>query len=349
MHRYLKKAVCYLAILICVPYFVTVFLNGSGRAGSAEVDATYVRVVGCDSGNDTHAADGDGSEGSGKSSDSENRDVDDDSVNNSSSGGSVKSSGSEERDSDVSGKKIIEMPLEDYGISVMAKEMPGSYNKEAWKAQAVLVRTSICEKMNQDGSDTVLEQSYLTDAQKKQLWGSNKYYSYYNKLKKAWEETDGEILTWKGKPAYAPFCRLTNGSTRDAKESLGEEYPYLKKVTCPKDLEDEWQIQTTMVKNLDAKVTALDSAGYVKKVRVGEETMSGEAFREEYHLASSSFILQKYDGKLRIITCGVGHGYGMSQYTANEMAKKGKTYKEILGYFYKKTKIREVAEIVQGE
>ena len=25
MHRYLKKAVCYLAILICVPYFVTAF------------------------------------------------------------------------------------------------------------------------------------------------------------------------------------------------------------------------------------------------------------------------------------------------------------------------------------
>lgn len=246
-------------------------------------------------------------------------------------------------------KKIIEMPLEDYGISVMAKEMPGSYKKEAWKAQAVLVRTAICKRMNHDGSDTVLEQSYLTDAQKKQLWGSNKYYSYYNKLKKAWEETDGEILTWKGKPAYAPFCRLTNGSTRDAKESLGEEYPYLKKVTCPKDLENEWQIQTTMEKKLDAKVTALDSAGYVKKVRVGEEIMSGEAFREKYHLASSSFILQKYDGKLRIITCGVGHGYGMSQYTANEMAKKGKTYKEILGYFYKKTKIREVAEIVQGE
>ena len=44
MHRYLKKAVCYLAILICVPYFVTVFLNGSGRGGSVEVDETYVRV-----------------------------------------------------------------------------------------------------------------------------------------------------------------------------------------------------------------------------------------------------------------------------------------------------------------
>ncbi len=349
MHRYLKKSVCYLAILICVPYFVTAFLNGSGRGGSVEVDETYVRVEssesGDGSGNGADIVDGEENGGGSKNRDgSGGRDVDDD---------SVKNSGSKERNGNNSNlrgsKKIIEMPLEDYGISVMAKEMPGSYRKEAWKAQAVLVRTSICEKMNQDGSDTVLEQSYLTDAQKKQLWGSNKYYSYYNKLKKAWEETDGEILTWKGKPAYAPFCRLTNGSTRDAIESLGEEYPYLKKVTCPKDLENEWQIQTTMEKKLDAKVTALDSAGYVKKVRVGEEIMSGEAFREKYHLASSSFILQKYDGKLRIITCGVGHGYGMSQYTANEMAKKGKTYKEILGYFYKKTKIREVAEIVQGE
>ncbi len=338
MHRYLKKAVCYLAILICVPYFVTAFLNGSGRGGSVEVDETYVRVESSESG-----------DGSGNGADIADGDEN--------GGGSKNRDGSGGRDTDVDGvdkknagsRKIIEMPLEDYGIGVMAKEMPGSYRKEAWKAQAVLVRTAICKRMNHDGSDTVLEQSYLTDAQKKQLWGSNKYYSYYNKLKKAWEETDGEILTWKGKPAYAPFCRLTNGSTRDAKESLGEEYPYLKKVTCPKDLENEWQIQTTMEKKLDAKVTALDSAGYVKKVRVGEEIMSGEAFREKYHLASSSFILQKYDGKLRIITCGVGHGYGMSQYTANEMAKKGKTYKEILGYFYKKTKIREVAEIVQGE
>ena len=50
MHRYLKKAVCYLAILIFVPYFVTAFLNGSGRGGSVEVDETYVRVESSESG-----------------------------------------------------------------------------------------------------------------------------------------------------------------------------------------------------------------------------------------------------------------------------------------------------------
>ena len=32
---------------------------------------------------------------------------------------------------------------------------------------------------------------------------------------------------------------------------------------------------------------------------------------------------------------GFGHGIGMSQTGANEMAKKGKGYKEILALFYK--------------
>ena len=68
-------------------------------------------------------------------------------------------------------------------------------------------------------------------------------------------------------------------------------------------------------------------------VRVGQETVNGEEFRQTYGLASSCFILQKYDGKLRITTRGVGHGLGLSQYTANEMAKEGKDAAEILQYF----------------
>ena len=36
----------------------------------------------------------------------------------------------------------------------------------------------------------------------------------------------------------------------------------------------------------------------------------------------------------------------MSQYTANEMAKEGKSYKEILQFFYEGTEMKEVAEIL---
>ena len=43
---------------------------------------------------------------------------------------------------------------------------------------------------------------------------------------------------------------------------------------------------------------------------------------------------------------GIGHGLGMSQNTANEMAKEGKKYDEILQYFYEGTEMKEVAEIL---
>ena len=62
---------------------------------------------------------------------------------------------------------------------------------------------------------------------------------------------------------------------------------------------------------------------------------------------SACFTLQDYNGKLRVTTRGVGHGLGMSQYTANRMAKEGKDYKEILDYFFSGTEIKEVTEILK--
>lgn len=49
---------------------------------------------------------------------------------------------------------------------------------------------------------------------------------------------------------------------------------------------------------------------------------------------------------MRVTTKGIGHGLGMSQNTANEMAKEGKKYDEILQYFYEGTEMKEVAEIL---
>lgn len=49
---------------------------------------------------------------------------------------------------------------------------------------------------------------------------------------------------------------------------------------------------------------------------------------------------------MRVTTKGIGHGLGMSQNTANEMAKEGKQYDEILQYFYEGTEMKEVAEIL---
>ena len=115
------------------------------------------------------------------------------------------------------------------------------------------------------------------------------------------------------------------------------------------DIEAEEQIQTVTMEDMDAEVKECDTAGYVLSVQVGKEEVSGEEFRTNYHLASSCFTLQKYNGKLRITTRGVGHGLGMSQNTANQMAKNGREYEEILEEFFEDTDMKEVTDIVLAD
>lgn len=240
----------------------------------------------------------------------------------------------------------LELPLEEYCIGRMAKEIPADYEEEALKAQAVIVRTSVYKSIKEGGTQVVLEDDFWTEEEMRQQWGSS-YSGHYRKMQNAWNDTEGQVVMYGENLANTPFTRLTNGNTRDGKEVLGsEDYPYLKIKDCPLDIEAAEQIQTVTVDDMDAEVTAMDTAGYVTSVRVGQETVNGEEFRQTYGLASSCFILQKYDGKLRITTRGVGHGLGLSQYTANEMAKEEKDVSEILQYFFEGTEIKEVAEIV---
>ncbi len=241
----------------------------------------------------------------------------------------------------------LELSLEEYGIGILAKVIPADYEEEALKAQAVLVRTSIYRSIHENGTDVVLTEKFWTRDDMENAW-AGEYSKNYNRLKKAWSDTKEQVLLYEDELATTSYFRLSNGNTRDGREALGEEYPYLKIVDCPEDIESVEQIQTTTIDDIDAEVTTCDTAGYVLKVRVGEETVSGEEFRQNYHLASSCFSLQKYEGKVRITTRGVGHGVGMSQYAANEMAKAGNDYAEILEYFFAGTDLREVVDIVKA-
>lgn len=244
-------------------------------------------------------------------------------------------------------EKETEMSIEEYCIGRLAKEIPISYDREALKAQAVLVRTTVYDQIRESGSNAVLPDEFWTTEDMRRQWGAGKYNSNYDKLKDVWKETEGQVLMYGDNPANVPYCRLTNGSTRDGKEVLGDgDYPYLKIKECPLDIESKEQMQTVIIEELDAEVTASDTAGYVLSVRVGGEIVSGEEFRKTYRLASSCFTLQNYDGKMRITTRGVGHGLGLSQYTAKRMAENGSTYEEILAYFFEGTEVKEVTDIV---
>lgn len=223
--------------------------------------------------------------------------------------------------------------LDDYCVGVLAKEVSSDYEDEMIKAQALLVRTTVYSNIKELTAE---------DLEKPDLDAG-----WYKRLKKIWEETEGQVILYDEELALVPFHQLSNGKTRSGKEALGSEnYPYLQVKDCSKDIGAEMQMQTQVIELSGASIAASDSAGYVMQVKIGNETVSGDSFRNTYELPSSSFELQEFDGKTRVITRGVGHGLGMSQYTANEMAKEGKTYQEILQYFFEGTEIREVAEIL---
>ena len=63
--------------------------------------------------------------------------------------------------------------------------------------------------------------------------------------------------------------------------------------------------------------------------------MAGEEFRKVLDLNSSCFTIEESEGKIRITTKGLGHGIGLSQFNANEMAKNGDDYQKILTYYFK--------------
>ena len=206
-----------------------------------------------------------------------------------------------------------------------------------------------------------------------QEWGE-KTETCKENLKRAVQETDQMILQYQDQYVMLPYHKLSAGKTRSGQEVFGgESYPYLPARDCPKDLEAKEQLQEcvlpyhkvkekcrkflTAVENPeetredkkatfdDFEIQGTDAAGYVTTVRIGQATCTGEEFREALELPSSHFSFQEQKGKLQITSGGIGHGVGMSQYTANQMAKEGKGYEEILQYFYEGAQLKDGGEI----
>lgn len=270
-----------------------------------------------------------------------------------------------------SGERETKVLWEDYLVGVVAKEIQPDYHMEMLKVQTILSRTNLYRKI-EEKKNAVFSGEYMTRGEMEKLWGKEKGEEIYKKLKKAVVETEGKAILYKKKLASASFHKLSNGKTRNGNEVLGgENYSYLKTKDCPKDIENKWQLQTleltykevkeyckpflTAVDKKEAakpftkedfEIKQTDSAGYVTKVRIGKHIYAGEEFRKALELPSSCFSFRDNNGIFKITTKGVGHGIGLSQHTANEMAKEGKSYEEILQYFFEGTEIREVTEIL---
>ena len=82
------------------------------------------------------------------------------------------------------------------------------------------------------------------------------------------------------------------------------------------------------------KNAVTDSAGSVETVEVGGVTVKGAQVRTALGLRSACFEWETQGEKLVFYVTGYGHGVGLSQYGADQMAADGADYKEILTHYY---------------
>ncbi len=253
------------------------------------------------------------------------------------------------------------LPLEEYLVYKLSAVMPQEYEKEALKAQAVLLRTEVVEALREEDTKSLqisgggMERWYETDT------GSEAYLPW----RQAVEETAGLYLCCEGEPIQASYFKLSNGQTRDAAEVWDTDTrPYLTGISCvqdkaARDYSSTVKVsRTNYVRTLQARLTGnfsqqeilegaavfYDSAGYVTKVSFSAENketqeIDGEEFRYLFDLPSASFEMEQEKTQVIFRVTGVGHGFGMSQYGANCMALNGETYDQILAEFFFRTEL----------
>lgn len=245
------------------------------------------------------------------------------------------------------------MPLETYLISRLPSTIPMDYETEALKAQAVVLRTEMMRlyydsgEKDKDGKACIYVESNIVKTDDEA----------YQKCVDVVNSTKGMYLTYEGHPVNAPYFAVSAGATRNGNEVFeSDDYGYLKSVVCGRDFTSEDYIhsermgkdvflkrmqklcpETTWAEGEaveDAFPIVRDRAGYVLKIGSGENVVSGEVFRTAFLLNSSCFELREEGDSIVIKTKGVGHGLGLCQYGANEAAKKGSDFIDILNYFF---------------
>lgn len=268
-------------------------------------------------------------------------------------------------------QEIQKLPLEKYIVGVVAAEMPADFELEALKAQALTARTYIMNRLLKSKTDdlplgaqvtdTVEHQVYKSDEELQALWKSD-YQWKSDKIAKAVLETEGQILTYDGEPITATFFSTSNGYTENSEAYWKNPYPYLKSVASPWD-EDSPKFHDQKVisvaefeQKIGVKLTGEKEIGAVVErtpgnrvgsVEIGEKIISGKQIREKLELKSTDFEWKRKNDSIIISTKGYGHGVGMSQYGANGMAQEGKSYKDIVKYYYQGIEIVSSAPLTQ--
>ena len=272
---------------------------------------------------------------------------------------------------------INELPVESYLCKVVPSEMPASYQKEALKAQAVCARNYAERQMEDyaypeyqahvnDSTDYQVynnsaQQDASTEAVRETAGEVLKYKgnivtTYYYSTScgktttmKAWgtseNESNGYLQSVEVKDKNGdyekslPWYRWEADIDQDILSALLAEN-VKKNIGTVQSLE----VTKTGPGGVALQIKAVGDKGSItvdteNKIRIKKQ--DGTVAQSGTLLPSAFFKVKKAGNIFKIIGGGYGHGIGMSQNGANEMAKTGKNYQEILQMFYPGTTIEK--------
>lgn len=259
-------------------------------------------------------------------------------------------------------EQVVQMTLHDYLISVVAAEMPVTFELEALKAQAVAARTFTVKHMSSSCSGNSKAhvctyygccQAYISVDRMKKNW-SNEFSLKFEKIRTAVESTDSLIMTYNNEPITVFYFSTSNGYTEACQDVFVKNLPYYKSVESHGEenapnfhsyvkisrkefcnvLKTNFDIkinESSIEQSLDFKYTPGKRVAYVY---FNGTPVKGTAFRTAFGLKSADFKFTFFDDYVLIDVCGYGHGVGMSQLGANAMAKNGETFDKIISHYY---------------
>ncbi|MCK5093966.1 MAG: SpoIID/LytB domain-containing protein [Spirochaetes bacterium] len=257
------------------------------------------------------------------------------------------------------------LPVEEYLKGVLSSEVAENWPVEALKAQAVVSRTFAYRKIL-NNKDT------LYDVDDTTMYQKFDYSEINSRINSAILDTNGIIILYQNEPIEAFFHSNSGGVTENCRDIFQKDLPYLRSIPDPyssKNQDTFWTFSMTG-KEIKAALKGIIMQEYESLVlrdiriykktgsrRAGEfllifeknqrQVIKGNTFRLAVDPKSlKSLLIHNIHRERRkggyIFTFsgrGYGHGVGLSQLGAKRMAEQGFSYRDIIVYYYRGTRL----------
>ncbi len=263
--------------------------------------------------------------------------------------------------------QTVTVSWQEYLTGVLAAEMPTSFEKEAKKAQVIASHSYALNRYPADGvipTDPGVFEAYLTEDERKSRFGDQSD-QIENELQEIVSEVLDQILVYDDQPIIAAFHAMSGGKTESSEDVWGSFVPYLTPadsyaetklpnyetdLTLPPE-----EVKTALTAHLDDlslgndpqnwfSILSRTGSDYVDQIQVGNRTVKGTELRSLLGLPSADFAVRFENGQFVFSCKGKGHGVGMSQYGANELAKQGLTSEQILKHYYEGAELTSLSQ-----